>query len=105
MLEIPSDCKSAIGEPQAGGDNVEHGYGKQHAPSKVHQLVVTKTRQCPAHPDVEAQEKEDFENEPEEGERSVDKGVLKGAEEITEGAGPATEEEQCGDTADCDHVA
>src|SRR5450755_138023 len=93
-LEIPSDCKSAVREPEARCDNVEHGHGEQNAPPEVHELVIAKTRKRSADPDVKTEETKDLAHEPEERERGVDEVALERSEEVAEGAGPAAKEEQ-----------
>src|SRR5580700_2384403 len=62
---------SAIGEPEAGGHNVQHGQRHEVAPAEAHQLVIAEAGQRAAHPDVEKQEAEDLEHEPEKRKRCV----------------------------------
>src|SRR6202020_3400828 len=89
---------------KAGKDDVGHCERQKKLPAEAHELVITKTWQCTEEPDVQQEEREDFDDKPEDGKDGCDDGASDGREEIAEGAGWTTEEEQGGDAGYGDHV-
>ena len=67
-------------------------------------MVITETRQRSAHPDVEKQEAEYFENKPEYRKQGLHHRAAEGRQQVAEGTRPAAEEEYGGHAADRNHV-
>src|SRR5690348_7549823 len=86
---VPFDCKSAVCKPEACSDDVEDGQRQEHAPAEIHELIVAETRHCAAHPDVEKEEKENFDAEPAERNQCVRPGVGGRRKHDADGAGPS----------------
>src|ERR1700724_1943161 len=93
-----------VGVDQAGDDDVRDGEGQQKLPAEAHQLVIAEARRCAAHPDVQKDEEEGLHYKPEERQQGLEDDPVRGGEQVAEGAGPATEEEQRGHAAHRDHV-
>src|ERR1035438_10806469 len=82
---------SPVRKPKAGRNNVQNRQRHQPAPAEVHELVIAEARQRPAHPHIQKEESKNLEHKPEEGKSGIEKDILKGRNQVAEGAGRSEE--------------